>query len=236
MKDKIVLITGGSQGYGKAAAKLFADNGAKVIIAARTKSVLEQALKETGSDSYICMDVTNPCDWEEIAYKHIMDKYGAIDILINNVGGAVKVASIMEQSVDNIDKVIALNLNSAIYGSRAFAPLMKRQKSGLIINVASVCAKQAWPGWSVYAAAKWGVLGFSKNLYVDVQPYNVRVTCLIPGAGATDFMQHAGGANLDTELQAEDVAQAMLSICTLPSHVVVEEMIVMGIDQIIVPL
>jgi len=113
---------------------------------------------------------------------------------------------------------------------------MKKQRSGTIINVTSACAKQAWPGWSVYAAAKWGALGFSKNLYVDVQPFGVRVTCLIPGAGATDFMKNAGGENLDMKLQAEDVGQTMLDICKLPSHVVIEEVSVWGNDQVVIPL
>lgn len=236
MKDKVVFITGGSEGYGKAAAKLFADKGAKVIIAARTKSKLLAAQAETGADSFVCMDVTSAADWENIAYKHVIERYGRLDVLINNAGGAINVGSLANQSTETIDKVIALNLNSVIYGSQVFAKLMQKQKSGTIINVASVCAKQAWPGWSIYAAAKWGVLGFSKNLYVEVQPMGVRVTCLIPGAGSTDFMQNAGSANMDMKLQAEDVAQALLNICELPKHVVVEEMIVTGVDQIIVPL
>jgi short-subunit dehydrogenase len=80
------------------------------------------------------------------------------------------------------------------------------------------------------------VLGFSKNLYVELQPFGVRVSCLIPGAGATDFMKHAEAQNMDMKLSADDVAKAMLGICMLPNHVVVEEMIVWGIDQRVVPL
>ena len=185
MKDKVVLITGGSQGYGKAAAKLFADNGAKVIIAARNEDLLKEALRETGCASYISMDVTSLSDWETTAYNHIVDNYGRVDVLINNVGGAIQIDEITDMTNENIDNIISLNLNSIIYGSKTFANLMKKQKSGTIINVASVCAKHAWPGWSIYTAAKWGVLGFSKNLYVDLRPYGIRVTCLIPIFTAT---------------------------------------------------
>lgn len=145
MKDKVVLITGGSQGYGKATAKLLADHGAKVIIAARTQSLLEEAMAETGSDSYVCMDVTKPDEWEK-AYEHVTRNYGRLDVLVNNAGSAVKVSELTNQSVENINAIIALNLNSVIYGSRTFASLMKQQRSGTIINVSSVCAKHAWPG------------------------------------------------------------------------------------------
>jgi len=236
MNGEVVLITGGSQGYGKAAAKAFADAGARVIIAARRLQPLKDAAAETGADSYVCMDVTSPDDWERIAKAHIKERYGRLDVLINNAGGGVVIEEITRQSTAQIDQSISLNLSSVIYGSQMAAGMMKQQKSGTIINVASVCAKHAWPGWSVYAAAKWGVLGFSKNLYVDLQPHGVRVTCLIPGAGKTDFMKHAGQDNLDMKLTADDVAQAMLNVCTLPKHVVIEEMIVWGNDQEVVPL
>lgn len=236
MKNQVVLITGGSLGYGKAAAKAFADAGSRVIIAARRVQALEDAQAETGAESYICMDVTKADDWEQIALAKIEARYGRLDVLINNAGGGVVINEITNQTADQIDTSIALNLTSVIYGCKTFAPVMKAQKSGTIINVASVCAKHAWPGWSVYAAAKWGVLGFSKNLYVDLQPYGIRVTCLVPGAGKTDFMKHMGQENLDMKLTADDVANAMLNVCTLPEHVVVEEMTVWGNDQIVIPL
>jgi len=235
MKDKVVLITGGSQGYGKATARLFAEHGAKAVIAARSEDALKAAGKETGCDAFFQMDVTKPKDWCN-ARKFMLERYGRIDVLINNAGGAVSVTGIEKHTLPDIEAIIALNLLSAIYGANAFAGVMKAQNSGTIVNVASACAKHAWPGWSVYAAAKWGVLGFSKNLYVDLQPYNIRVTCIVPGAGATDFMRHAGGKNIDAKLQAPDVAQAMLYVCSLPPHVVVEELILWGNDQVVVPL
>jgi NAD(P)-dependent dehydrogenase (short-subunit alcohol dehydrogenase family) len=235
MKGKTALVTGGSQGYGKAIAEKLVREGARVIIAARNRGPLEAAREEIGCDGALPMDVTSAADWER-ARAHVVDRYGGLEVLVNNAGGAIRVLETDRQEVADIDAIIALNLASVVYGSRTFGSLMKERRSGTIINIASVCAKHAWPGWSVYAAAKAGVLAFSKGLYVELQPFNVRVTCLIPAAGSTDFMKHAGGTNMVMKLQAEDVAEAVASVCRLPGHVVVEEMTVWGIDQEVVPL
>ena len=233
--NKIVVITGGSSGYGKAAAELFAAEGARVIIVSRNGEHLKQAKQDIGNVDYFVADVTKPQDWEEL-YSYVKFQYGRIDILVNNAGGGVSIKDTIDQSVEDIDRIIELNLNSVIYGSRLFGKMMKEQNGGTIINVSSVCAKQAWPGWTVYAAAKWGVLGFSKGLYVELQPYNVRVTCIIPGAGNTNFRKNANTEEYPVKLEACDVARAILDICKLPEHVVVEEYIVWGIDQQVIPL
>ncbi len=124
-------------------------------------------------------------------------------------------------------KVALVSGGSSAYG---------KAKSGTIINFASACAKEAWPDWSVYAASKWGVLGFSKGLYLELQPYNVRVTCVIPGAGRTGFQNNAGIGAIDYGLHAKDLAQVACDICKLPSNVVIEDVTVWSIDQVVVPL
>lgn len=236
MNQKVALVTGGSQGYGKGIAKMLADQGISVVIASRDKQQLQQAMAETGSSSFVSMDVTVAQDWETKALRHILENYGRLDILVNNAGGAISIADIADHQTANIDLIIGLNLTSVIYGTRTFAKLMKQQQGGTIINISSACAKHAWPGWSVYAAAKWGVIGFSKNSYVDLQPYNVRVTCITPGAGATDFMAHAGADNMQMKLTAEDVARAVCYVCDQPEHVVLEELVLWGNDQLVIPL
>ena len=129
-----------------------------------------------------------------------------------------------------------MNLSSVIYGAKTFAPLLLERKQGTIINISSVVAKEAWPGWSAYAASKWGVLGYSKGLYTELQPHGVRVTCVIPARASTGFQRNAGIGEVVNKLQARDVAQTVFDICKLPAHVVVEEVTVWGIDQIVVPL
>lgn len=234
MKNKIVFITGGTSGYGKAMAKIFTEEGAKVIVAARRQEELDQTAQEIGCET-LCMDVTNFEAWM-VARDFIMEKHGRIDVLINNAGGGVAIKNVVDQTKDEIDRAILLNLNSVIYAANVFAPVFQKQCSGTIINMSSVCARQCWPEWSVYAAAKAGVLNFSKGLYTELQPYGVRVTCLIPASAATRFQAASGIDDVVRKLSTDDIAQTALFICKLPSHAVVEDITVWGIDQVVNPL
>ena len=236
MKDEVILITGGTSGYGKETARIFAKNGYKVIITGHNEQRLKEAAAELGTDCFLA-DATNPADWEKL-YAYIVEKYGKIDFLLNNAGGGVSIKETAEQSVADIDRIMMLNLNSAIYGCRQFAPLFMKQKFGTVMNVSSVCAKLAWPGWTVYAAAKWGVLGFTKGLTTELGPYGIRVSCILPGAGDTNFDKNANfkDRGMIPSMKGEDIAQAIYDAYMLPKHIWVEEITVWGIDQISVPL
>lgn len=233
--SRIVLITGASSGYGKATAKAFKDNGDTVIMTSRNFDKLESARAEVGGDLAVSMDVTKPEDWDKIV-EIIKDKYGRLDILVNNAGGGITIKEVSEFSIDEIDKTIKLNLNSVIYGCRAFADIMKKQNSGTMINISSVCARQCWPTWSVYAAAKAGVLNFSKGMYLEMQPYNVRVTCVIPSSASTGFQSACGINETTDKLLPEDIAETVLYIANLPQRAVVEDVTVWGIDKQVNPL
>lgn len=236
LADKVALITGGTSGFGKATARLFVQDGAQVIIASNeAEDVLKAAQQELGCKDHFQMDVTNPEDWDRV-YEFVKSKYDRLDFLLNIAGGGVAIMETAKLPIDKIDYTIKLNLNNVIYGSRVFAEMMKAQKTGTIVNFASVCAKEAWPEWSVYAAAKWGVLGFSKGLYTELQPYNVRVICVIPAACSTGFQKGAGIGPVELKLRPEDVGQVVYDVCKLPQHVVVEDVTVWGIDQVVVPL
>ena len=234
--NDVILITGGSSGYGKATAKKFADVGCRVIITGRNEAALVAAAKEIGAVPFRA-DVTSSADWEAL-HRFVTEHYGRLDLLLNNAGGGVAIKDTATQSVEDIDRTVMLNLNGTIYGCREFAGMFINQKCGTIMTVSSVCAKQAWPGWSVYAAAKWGVLGFTKGLTTELAPHGVRVTCLVPGAGDTNFDANAGftGRGSAPGLKAEHIADAIYNIYTLPASVWVEEATVWGIDQVVIPL
>ena len=232
---RIVLITGASSGYGKATAKAFADNGDTVIMAARNLEKLVAAQKEVGGALSVKMDVTEPKDWEMIV-NLIKEKYGRLDILVNNAGGGVTIKEVEGFSIEEIDATIKLNLNSVIYGCRAFSGMMREQKSGTMINISSVCARQCWPTWSVYAAAKAGVLNFSKGMYLEMQPHNVRVTCVVPSSASTGFQSACGIGETADKLLPEDIAETVLYVANLPQRAVVEDVTVWGIDKQVNPL
>ena len=233
--SRIVLITGASSGYGKATAKAFKDNGDIVIMTARNLEKLEAAREEVGGDLAVSMDVTVPADWDKIV-NIVTEKYGRLDILVNNAGGGVTIKEVSEFAIEEIDQTIKLNLNSVIYGSRAFADMMKKQNSGTMINISSVCARQCWPTWSVYAAAKAGVLNFSKGMYLEMQPYNVRVTCVVPSSASTGFQSSCGIGETTDKLLPEDIAETVLYVANLPQRAVVEDVTVWGIDKQVNPL
>lgn len=233
--SRIVLITGASSGYGKATAKAFKENGDTVIMAARNLEKLQAACEEVGGDLAVAMDVTKIEDWDNMV-SIIKEKYGRLDILINNAGGGVAIKEVSEFTTDEIDWTIKLNLNSVIYGCRAFADMMKEQKTGTMINISSVCARQCWPTWSVYAAAKAGVLNFSKGMYLEMQPHNVRVTCVVPSSASTGFQSAAGIGETTDKLMVEDIAETVLYVANLPQRAVVEDVTVWGIDKQVNPL
>lgn len=235
VQDKVILITGGSSGMGLETAKKLKSKGMRVIIASRHEDDLKKAQVYTGADAYLVMDVTKIEDWEE-AKKLVVNKFGKLDILLNCAGGGVAIKPFLDQTVEQIDKAIALNLNGAMYGCYTFAPMLKEQRSGLIINVLSVCATHAWGTWSVYSAAKAGLRMFSKCLYEELQPYNVKVTNFIPAAANTNFNPAAGLSPNGVKLNGADVADTIECICSMNEHVYVEEMTVWGIDQICDPL
>lgn len=233
--NRIVLITGASSGYGKATAMAFAAAGDTVIMAARSADKLEMAMREVGGHMAIPMDVTKPADWDMVV-KTITEKCGRLDILVNNAGGGIAIKEVAEFTAQEIDDTIKLNLNSVIYGCRAFAPMMKQQGTGTMINISSVCARQCWPTWSVYAAAKAGVLNFSKGMYLEMQPHNVRVTCVVPSSASTGFQSACGIGETTDKLLPEDIAETVLYIANLPQRAVVEDVTVWGIDKQVNPL
>lgn len=235
MAEKIVIITGATSGYGLAAAKLFKEKGDTVIIASHNREKVERITAENNFDDGYTLDVTDYNAW--CSFKnYVMEKYGRADVLVNNAGGGISIKETTDQTCKDINSIIALNLNSVIYGSSIFGDIMKNQGDGIIINISSVCAKHSWAGWSVYAAAKAGVLNFTKGLYVELQKYGARATCIIPASASTGFQSSAKLSETNDSLSTEDIASAIYYAANMPKRAVVEEMTVWGVSQVVEPL
>ena len=234
---RVVLITGGTSGIGKETARLFARHGDHVVITGRDLQELRRTASDIDGIDIVQANVTQAADWERVR-THILETYGTLDILINNAGVGVAIKNLTQQSLEEIERCLNTNLLGPILGIRCFAPLMMEQRKGTIINLSSVCAKHAWEGYAVYAAAKAGVLNLTKSAYAELQPYHIRVTCVIPGAAATSFQVNAQDAPMaehPDNLLPENVAQVIYNICALPEHVAIEETTVWGLSQVIRP-
>lgn len=214
---------------------MFKVNGDTVIIASHNEEKVKNITAKNNFDEGYTLDVTNYSAWVEFK-DHIVEKYGRVDVLVNNAGGGISIKDTTDQTRENIDDIIALNLNSVIYGSSIFGSVMKDQKDGVIINISSVCTKHSWGGWSVYAAAKAGVLNFTKGLYAELQKHGVRATCIIPASASTGFQSSAKLAETNDSLSTDDIASAICYAANLPKGAVVEEMTVWGTSQVVEPL
>ena len=239
LSSSVVIVTGGSRGYGAGIAESLKNRGAEVWITGRDEEVLKATATRLGVRA-VRADVTVPADWDRL-FDNVLKAAGRLDILVNNAGAGVRVAPVAEQTDDEIFRSISVNLTGAILGCRRATPVMKKQKSGIIVNISSICATEAWPGWAVYSAAKAGMLQFSKCLYAELREASVRVTTVIPSWGATEFQQASDIAPLSDEqrkrsIQPGDIGEIVAQICSLPSHLEVLDMTVLPTIQEIVPL
>ena len=187
IENKVVVITGASSGLGEAAARLLAENGAKLVLGARRIDRLQTLAAELdlGEQAVLKTDVTDRAQVQRLV-DHAVATHGRIDVLINNAG--LMPSSMLENlHVDEWERMIDVNLKGVLYGIAAALPHMKTQKSGHIINVASVAGHKVGPGGVVYAATKHGVRVISEGLRQEVKPYNIRSTIISPGAVETEL-------------------------------------------------
>lgn len=230
LDGKVVVITGASRGIGKSIATAFAAVGAKVVLAARTREVLEQVaadLKQGGAAALaVPTDVTD-ADAVQQLIQRTLDVYGGVDILVNNAGVGY-FGPVVDFAPEDWDTVLNSNLKAVYLCTKYALPPMLTQGGGQIINVLSVAAKVAFEASAAYCAAKAGALALTKVLASEVRRQNIRVTAVLPGSVHTPFWDdipmHPDFAQM---LKPEHVADTVVSICGQPSGMVTEEVVVM---------
>ena len=189
--QRVVLVTGGNKGIGKAISTAFAANGDAVIINFNksldiAKTVLEELLP---GNTTISIEQADVSDYRQVKQmiNNIVEKYGKIDIVVNNAG-IVRDGFLMLMSEKDWNDVIRINLNGVFNCSKAVSEPMISQKSGVIINIASLSGITGLPGQVNYSAAKGGVIAFTKALSKELAPFNIRVNAVAPGVIETEIV------------------------------------------------
>jgi short-subunit dehydrogenase len=224
----VILITGASSGIGAASARLFSREGYRVVLAARRLERLEALVAEiqaAGGQAFaVRTDLCSPVDIHmciESAHKEM----GQVDILFNNAGfGRMGWLEELEPEFD-IETQLQVNLHSLIEMTRLVLPIMKERRKGHIINMCSIAGLIGTPTYSVYAASKFGVRGFSEALRREVRSYGVKVSVIYPGGAETEFAEKMGArrkTGLTTpswlRLSSEEVAMAVLQLARRPKR------------------
>jgi NAD(P)-dependent dehydrogenase (short-subunit alcohol dehydrogenase family) len=235
VRDKVVIVTGGSSGFGLETSRILLEMGAKVVITGRNPERLDGAAKDLGHKDLMAVqaDAVKTADWRMLIAK-TCERFGRIDVLVNNHGAGVKIAEVEHMEDDDIQTVMDINIISVIRGCREVVPVMKAQGSGHIVNVSSGCANYSWPCWAVYTAAKAGMVGFTRCLHLEMAEWGGKASNFVPGAARTGFCDAAG---IDTDWQegypdAYDFARTLVHVIDVPADAFVDEVSIWGTKQV----
>ncbi|MCW5851871.1 MAG: SDR family oxidoreductase [Anaerolineae bacterium] len=237
LKGKVALVTGGGSGLGEATARAFAQAGVSVAVVDinedNAKRVSRDLLAQAESIALRC-DVSD-ADQVFRVVDAVVERFGRLDFVVN-AAAMDYVVGVHEMSVEQWDRVLSVNLRGPFLFSKAAMPVMQRQKSGHIINVASTAAKRAWGNASAYHASKWGLIGFGRGLGVEGRPFGVRVTTVVPGGMKTHFFDRfpEQGIPMPDETHLQDpanVAKAILFAAQMPPESVVQEIMVTPLTE-----
>ncbi|MFQ6091321.1 MAG: SDR family NAD(P)-dependent oxidoreductase [bacterium] len=218
LEGKIAIVTGAGKGIGRGICLLFAENGAKIVAAARTASDIERLVGEIqsrgGQALAVPTDVRRRKDADRLAASAI-ERFGKSDILVNNAGVG-KFANVVNLSDEDWTEQIETNLNGMFYCTRAvLKEMIKGRKDEVrhIINIASLAATAGFRGGAAYCASKFAVVGFTESLMLEVREHNIKVSVILPGSVNTYFRDAPPDAE-SWKLDPKDVARAALDIVT----------------------
>jgi len=228
IQGKVAIVTGASSGIGEATAREFGRQGAKVVLAARRVEKLQELAREidamnSGAASLVVQADLSKLEDIQALVSQTTEKFGRIDILVNNAGfGRLDWLENLDP-VKDIQAQIDVNAMGVIQTTRQVLPVMIKQRSGSIINMCSMAGLVATPTYTIYAASKHAVHGFSEALRREVKPWGIDVSLIYPGGVVTEFASHAGikrKTNAATPrfmlLTAEQVGQAVVKLVRRP--------------------
>jgi 3alpha(or 20beta)-hydroxysteroid dehydrogenase len=225
LDDKVAIITGGARGQGAAEGRMFAAEGARVVLT----DVLDDEGKQTAADigdaaMYLHHDVTEESEWADVVAATLAE-HGRIDVLVNNAG-IFKIAPMALTDLALYERVIKVNQVGVFLGMKAVASAMVAAQRGSIINISSVAGLQGSPGTIAYSASKWAVRGMTKVAAKELSPFGVRVNSIHPGIIQTPMLEEFSvlGADITERLlenipagrlaEADDVANLALYLAS----------------------
>lgn len=236
IKGKVVAITGSSSGIGKAIAIKLAENGAKVVLGARSTEKLEKLTREIknkgGEASYTTIDVKNKSDLK-LLVDTAVTQYGKLDVIVNNAGIS-QLGRIDDLDVDGWEEMIDINLKGVLYGMAAAIPVFKQQQSGHIVNIISTAGLKITPMMGVYAATKNAVRTIAEGFRQESDG-KVRITGISPGFVKTDFAGSIRNEEMRTVIQEEmdqialdptAIANAVMYAVSQPDDVEIGEIVI----------
>jgi len=227
MTDKVVqrpgiaLVTGGSRGIGRAIVETLAQENWRVYFCSRSRDSLaraDQELREAYPDhvsGWLC-DVAQEDEIDELVGR-VANEEGRIDCLVNNAGIGL-FAAVDEISGEDWRQVIDTNLNGAFYGTRAVAPIMRKQGSGWILNIVSLAGRHPFARGAAYNASKAGLVALSEAAMLDLRQYGIRVAAILPGSVGTEFSHPKPDTDDSWKLAPEDVARTVADLLAYPDR------------------
>jgi len=240
----LVLITGATSGIGKSTARIFAKNGSNLIVTGRRQDRLD-VLKSDLESLYkievtaICFDIRN-FSAVETAIKSIPEEKQKIDILVNNAGLAAGLSSIQDGNLSHWERMIDTNVKGLLYVTKIVSNMMIKNGRGHIINVGSIAGKEVYANGNVYCATKHAVDALNKAMRIDLLPHQIKVTAINPGMVETEFSlvrfdgDEARAKNVYAglvPLQPDDIAETVYWVASRPSHVNINDLVIMPTAQ-----
>ena len=242
--NKITLITGATSGIGKSCAYVFAKNSHNLIITGRRKDRLDKIAAELQAKYGVqvlslSFDIRNNNEVIK-AINSLTSYWKHINILINNAGLAVGLNTIQDGEIDDWERMIDTNVKGLLYISKAVLPLLIEQNGGHVINIGSIAGKEVYLNGNVYCATKHAVDALSKAMRIDLVKHGIKVTQIAPGAIETEFsiVRFKGDKSISDNvyngyqpLLPDDVANVIYYTTTLPSHVNINDLVLMPTAQ-----
>ena len=220
LKGKIALITGGSRGIGKAIALALAKEGVNVAITGRNEEKLKEVVQEIErkgvKSAYAVFDITSKTEVYG-ALEKLQKDFGKVDILVNNAGIAA-FGGILEMEDEKWEEIVKTNIFGAYYVVKAVVPSMVERKTGDIINISSTAGLKGNAMTSAYSASKFGLIGMSESMMLELRKQNIRVTTLMPSTIASDMSKEVlkiTDGNPEKVLQPEDFAELVVDLLKL---------------------